>query len=220
MGSGATVVMFLGVLLALWLIPMTIKQHRQTLVVAQVLNSVAGLDVFVMTVLVSVLQLEGYANFILEELHLEGINEQLNNIVPAVPYIANQIPGDDYRIKVTSSLLPGGFTLLAAACVVSTVLGLVVLNKSSRALFDTDHRPIEASFADAGIQEHSLADSTGLGAGLLHLNFCLSALPSSCLMGDLAFCSFHSGAGAHWHCHDHPATGSLFCEWDHVQPWL
>jgi len=147
--SGSTVVVFLGVLFVLWVWPMTIRQHRKVLVVAQVLNSVAGLDVFVVTVLVSVLQLQGYAAFILEELHLDKINDSLNGIVPNFPFIADKIDDDDYSIRVTSSLLPG-FIMLASACVVSTVLGLAVLGKCSKALFDVEHRPIQASFADAG----------------------------------------------------------------------
>jgi hypothetical protein len=159
--SGVTVLGLLCVLLVLWMLPMTVKQHRHCLVLAQVLNSVAGLDVFVATVLVSTLQLESYANFILDELHLGGINDQLNNIIPHIPFIANQIPGDDYQIAVKSRLLPG-FGLLAAACLVSTILGWVIMRKCSKALFDTEHRPLAESFAAAGSAVFASQQRSGL----------------------------------------------------------
>lgn len=115
----------------------------------QILNSVAGLDVFVSTVLVSVLFLQTYAEFIFTELHLDTINDLLPAIIPQIPFIANKIDGDQYKIEVFSRLQPG-FPVLAAACVVSTVLGQIVLERASKALFDTEHRSLEESFADAG----------------------------------------------------------------------
>jgi len=147
--SGAMVLVFLVTLLVLWLHPMTVKGHRQALVLAQIVNSVTGLDVFVVSILASAMQITQYAQFIVKETGLAGVNPILEELIPKVPFVAKKMEGGYSVFDLNSRLMPG-FVLLALACVISTVLGLAVLNKSSKALFDTDHRSLDESFAAAG----------------------------------------------------------------------
>jgi len=146
--SGVTVLLFLMTVLVLWILPMTVQQHRKCLVLAQIINSVSGLDVFVVSILASVFQIQPYAQFILREIGLAGVNPLLQQYIPQIPFLANNMDG--YNVFDLNSRVMPGFVMLACACVISTVLGLMLLNRCSKALFDSDHSPLSESFARAG----------------------------------------------------------------------
>jgi len=152
--SGCMVLAFLATLTILWMVPMTVKQHRLVLVVAQVLNSVCGLDVFVLTVVASVFQIRPYVQFILKQTKLTTLNPILEKYIPAIPYIAERVD-DSYSVYDLQSELKPGFTVLLLSCLISSVVGMAILRKCSKALFDTLHRPLTVSFAEAGSHRSS-----------------------------------------------------------------
>merc|ERR1712166_688778 len=72
--SGLTVLIFLGLLLVLWNVPLTVKGQRMFLVIAQVMNAWSGLDVFVVAILACCLEISQFANFILSDVGLDAVN--------------------------------------------------------------------------------------------------------------------------------------------------
>jgi len=153
--SGCMVLVFLVTLTTLWMVPMTVKQHRRVLVIAQVINSVCGLDVFVVTVLASVFQIQPYVQFILGVTKLTNINPILEKYIPSIPYIAERVNGT-YSVYDLQSELKPGFTVLLLSCLISTVVGMMMLRKCSKALFDVLHRSLAVSFGEAASFHGSL----------------------------------------------------------------
>merc|ERR1712007_309491 len=147
--SGCMVLVFLVTLTVLWMVPMTVKQHRLVLVIAQVINSVCGLDVFVLTVVASVFQIQPYVQFILGLTKLTNLNPILEKYIPDIPYIAERVNGT-YSVYDLQSELKPGFTVLLLSCLISSVVGLMILRKCSKALFDVLHRPLAVTFSEAG----------------------------------------------------------------------
>jgi hypothetical protein len=145
--SGATILMQLVTLLVLWVKALTVGQQRKLLVFAQFVNSITGMDVFIVSICASVLQIEPYAQFIATNTGIAQFNPYLEEILPKIPFIASKI--DTYDIFDLNSRFAPGFSILALACAISTTVGLIVLRKSSSALFDTMHRPLAESFAEA-----------------------------------------------------------------------
>lgn len=146
--SGVTIIFQLISLLGLWVVKLTVSQQRKLLVVAQVVNSVTGMDVFIVSIFASVLQIEPFAQNIVLNTGLASLNPFLNEIIPKIPFIADKVDGD-YNVFDLQSRLRPGFVVLALACVLSTSISIVVLRKSSIALFDTQHRALAESFAEA-----------------------------------------------------------------------
>jgi len=146
--SGVTVLVFLGLLLVLWNVPLTVKGQRMFLVIAQVMNAWSGLDVFVVAILACCLEISQFANFILSDVGLDAVN-------PYMPLIFSFFPNWNQMLQenggatiftLTTQLKPG-FFLLAAAAILSTGIGQFTLNKCSTALFDPIHKPLTDSIA-------------------------------------------------------------------------
>jgi hypothetical protein len=146
--SGVTVLIFLGLLLVLWNVPLTVKGQRTFLVMAQVMNAWSGLDVFVVSILACVLEISQFADFIIDDTGLEAVNPYLPFIFAFFPNWNQQLQenGGATVFTLTTQLKPG-FWLLAVAALLSTGIGQVTLNKCSRSLFDANHQPLTDSIA-------------------------------------------------------------------------
>lgn len=153
--SGVTVLIFLGLLLVLWNVPLTVKGQRTFLVLAQIMNAWSGLDVFVVAILACVLEISQFANFILGDTGLDAINPYMPLIFSFFPEWNQMLEqGGGATIFTLTTKLEPGFWLLAIAAVLSTGIGQVTLNKCSRSLFDANNQPltnsIAASFTNTG----------------------------------------------------------------------
>merc|ERR1712232_329869 len=146
--SGVTVLIFLGLLLVLWNVPLTVKGQRTFLVLAQIMNAWSGLDVFVVAILACVLEISQFANFIIGDTGLDAINPYMSLIFSFFPEWAKMLQDDGGAtvFTLTTQLKPG-FWLLAVAAILSTGIGQVTLNKCSRSLFDANHQPLTDSIA-------------------------------------------------------------------------
>lgn len=123
------VLVYLALMIVLWTAPLTNKVQRRLFVAVQVMNAWSGLDVFVLSILASVLQIRQFA------LSIVGDKcDALNSLVEKTA-IAPMIPG--YPPVVCFDLhsdLREGFFLLAAAAVIADVTGAVVLSRCEAAL--------------------------------------------------------------------------------------
>merc|ERR1712139_103706 len=151
--SGLTVLIFLGLLLVLWNVPLTVKGQRMFLVLAQIMNAWSGLDVFVVAILACVLEISQFANFIMADTGVDAINPYMPLIFSFFPTWSQMLQdGGGATIFTLTTQLKPGFWLLAVAAILSTGIGQLTLNKCSKALFDANHQPltdsIVASFAN------------------------------------------------------------------------
>merc|ERR1711981_614910 len=144
--SGLTVLIFLGLLLVLWNVPLTVKGQRMFLVLAQVMNAWSGLDVFVVAILACVLEITQFADFIMGDTGIDVFNPYIPLVMSFFP-MWNDMLGDQKNIFTLTTHLRPGFWLLAIAAILSTGIGQVTLNKCSRALFDAKNQPLTDSIA-------------------------------------------------------------------------
>lgn len=146
--SGVTVLIFLGLLLVLWNVPLTVKGQRTFLVLAQIMNAWSGLDVFVVSILACVLEISQFANFIIGDTGLDALNQYLPTIFAFFPNWNQMLQdGGGATVFTLTTQLKPGFWLLAVAAILSTGIGQLTLNKCSRALFDANHQPLTDSIA-------------------------------------------------------------------------
>merc|ERR1712100_37716 len=146
--SGVTVLIFLGLLLVLWNVPLTVKGQRTFLVLAQIMNAWSGLDVFVVSILACVLEISHFANFIIGDTGLQALNLYLPFVFAFFPSWNEQLQeSGGANVFTLSTQLKPGFWLLAVAAILSTGIGQVTLNKCSRSLFDANHQPLTDSIA-------------------------------------------------------------------------
>merc|ERR1712100_1004733 len=146
--SGVTVLIFLGLLLVLWNVPLTVKGQRTFLVLAQIMNAWSGLDVFVVSIPACVLEISHFANFIIGDTGLQALNLYLPFVFAFFPSWNEQLQeSGGANVFTLSTQLKPGFWLLAVAAILSTGIGQVTLNKCSRSLFDANHQPLTDSIA-------------------------------------------------------------------------
>merc|ERR1712137_1423751 len=146
--SGITVLVFLVALLVLRTVPMTVKQHRLLLVFSQGLNSVCGLEIFVLAVLGSGFELEPQVLYLLGVTKVsKNLNPILEKYMPEIPYIAAKVNGQYYVFDLDFRLQFGSIILLIA-CIISTAVGMTVLRKCSNVLLDVMHRPLHTNDAE------------------------------------------------------------------------
>merc|ERR1711937_136909 len=107
--SGVTVLVFLGLLLVLWNVPLTVKGQRTFLVLAQVMNAWSGLDVFVVAILACVLEISQFANFIIGDTGLQALNPYLPLIFAFFPNWNDDLQkeGGATVFTLTTQLKPG-----------------------------------------------------------------------------------------------------------------
>jgi len=146
--SGVTVLIFLSLLLVLWNVPLTVKAQRTMLVLAQVMNAWSGLDVFVVAILACVMEISQFADFIVTDTGLDVVNNYIPLIMPFFPNWNQQLNDNGgANVFTLVTRLEPGFWLLAVAAILSTGVGQLTLNRCSKALFDTEHRPLSESIS-------------------------------------------------------------------------
>jgi len=121
------------ILIILWWAPLTNKVQRHLLITSQILNAWSALDVFVVSIMAGVLEIQQFTKFIV------GTKcDKLDALVAMTP-IADKIPGGVKCFDVETEL-EGGFWILLVATVLSTVIGQLMVAKSSAALSQQQSR--------------------------------------------------------------------------------
>ena len=140
--------LWLLLLALLWLLPLRPATQRRLLVAADVAQAWAALDVFLVTVLVSLFSLERYATFVLGD-ECDGLNALL-----ARPYIAALVHAEPRCFEVHNSLGPG-LWILGAASLLQMALGNAVMHLS-RAALDDHERHLGRSLHGAAQRERAV----------------------------------------------------------------
>jgi hypothetical protein len=126
------VVAYFVILIVLWCAPLTTKMQCEFLVVAQTFSAWSGLEVCVVSILASVLEISQFAMFIVGD-----ACNQINKILedPRAP----QLPGSQTCFGLKTDLRSGFFVLLSAG-VVSFVMGRMMIGRCKRTLgLDVEH---------------------------------------------------------------------------------
>jgi len=140
--------LWLLLLALLWLLPLRPATQRRLLVAAEVAQAWAALDVFLLTVLVSLFSLEQYAQFLLGD-ECDGLNTLL-----ARQYFAPLVHGDARCFEVHNTF-GAGMWILCAASLVQMALGNVVMH-ASRAALDDHERHLGRSLHGAVQRERAV----------------------------------------------------------------
>ena len=127
--------LWLAILTTLWLVPLRIPTQRRLFVAAEVAHAWAALDVFILTVIASLLELDQFAQFIVGD-ECDGIDAALRT------YFDYTVGGDkaEERCFVVDARLEGGIWLLFCASLVSMVCGHAVMHGGIEALEDHERR--------------------------------------------------------------------------------
>jgi len=120
---------FLAICAFLWLAPMSRRCFHNTIVIAEVTYAWAMLDVFAVMVVVALLELNQFAQFIMGD-ELNGINAILQEYEEFHPYL----PEQNVAFGITPSL-ESGYWMLAAFVFVANPVGLFVIH----AAIETEH---------------------------------------------------------------------------------
>jgi hypothetical protein len=91
----------LTTLLFLWLVPLSLHRQRQVFILAEILNAWTALDVFCISILAALLELQQFAAFIVGD-SCDGINQILTK------YLDGPLEGDDKCFDVIAKLKPVG----------------------------------------------------------------------------------------------------------------
>jgi len=115
-------------LICLWCLPIAKKHQRHLLIAAQIMNAWSALDVFVVSILASVLEISLFVELQIIGDKCDGIDAVLSR-----SRIASKLPGKITCFDVVSELQPG-FFILFFAMLISWVTGSIVLQRCSRLL--------------------------------------------------------------------------------------
>jgi len=119
------VIAYFCILLCLWCAPLTPRLQTHFYVASQILEAWNGIDVFVISILASVLEISQFVVFIIGD-KCDGINK----ILPKLPF---HLPGSETCFQITTELRSGFYILLIAA-IVSSVTGRVMMSRCKSAL--------------------------------------------------------------------------------------
>lgn len=102
---------FLIASLILWLVPLNLSKQRSLFVVSEILNSWSSLDVFCVSIVAAMLQIQQFAAFIVGD-SCDGINKILQKYFP---------DGDDICFDVVATIDPSAWTLFLPAILLLVV---------------------------------------------------------------------------------------------------
>lgn len=108
---------FLLSLVVLWLVPLTLRSQRQLHVLSEVLNAWSTLDVFCVSIVAALLEIQQFAAFIVGD-SCDGINQLL-----AKPTADEKLEGDDKCFDVQAYVKTASWVLFLAAALL-IVLGV------------------------------------------------------------------------------------------------
>jgi len=117
--------------LTLWLIPLTRKIQRRIYVVTEILNAWSAIDVFVVSVIASLLEISQFAQFIIGD-RCDLINVYLK------AYFDEALQGEDKCFDVITKLETGCW-LLFSGCIFYLISSIVVMRACHRALSKRDN---------------------------------------------------------------------------------
>jgi len=118
----------LAVLLALWCIPLSARHHHGLFIASEVLGAWAGLEVFIVSIVASLLELSQFAHFIIGD-RCDQINDLLAQFMPHL------FPPPDLPICFdVISTLQSGCIFLFGSALISAILGQLVTRLAERAL--------------------------------------------------------------------------------------
>ena len=89
----------LTLLLFMWLVPLSLHRQRQLFTLAEILNAWTALDVFCVSILAALLELQQFAAFIVGD-SCDQINEILSK------YLYDELDGDATCFDVIAKLKP------------------------------------------------------------------------------------------------------------------
>lgn len=116
------------ILVVLWWAPLSNKVQRRLLVSAQVLNAWSALEVFMLSIMAGVLEIQQFAKFIV------GTKcDKLDEVVAKIPSLADMIPGGVSCFDVKTELKEG-FWILLVSVLLSMVMGQLMMARCSTAL--------------------------------------------------------------------------------------
>ncbi len=118
---------WLAQLLTLWVLPLSRLWQMRLLSVAEVLQAWSALDVFLLTVVASLMELDKFAHFIVDDL-CAGVNGVLEDYFSG----GDLVPGEAscFGVKAT---MEGGTWMLLAVSIVSMAVGHFVMHVGNRA---------------------------------------------------------------------------------------
>jgi len=120
-------------ILLLWLFPMTVRTQRRLFISSEVLNAWASLEVFVISIIASILEISQFAKFIVGD-KCDQINVLLKEVSEVLPWL---YPPSEQMIcfDVKTKLLNGCWVLFGAS-LGAIVIGQLVTRCCQRALND------------------------------------------------------------------------------------
>lgn len=130
MFSGLSVLAYHAILIVLWCAPLSHRLQTHFFVASQVLNAWSGLDVFVLSICVCILEIERFATYIVGHKC-----DALNKLLVRLPF-ADDIPGPKTCFDVDSEL-KAGFWILLTAAIISGVVGRLMIARCKTALCST-----------------------------------------------------------------------------------
>eukprot|EP00730_Choanoeca_flexa_P002675 TRINITY_DN11127_c0_g1_i3.p1 TRINITY_DN11127_c0_g1~~TRINITY_DN11127_c0_g1_i3.p1 ORF type:complete len:977 (+),score=222.83 TRINITY_DN11127_c0_g1_i3:236-2932(+) len=114
------------VLLVLWLTPLTAKAQRRLYIAAEILFAWSGLEVYLLSIVMALLQLQPLTHFIIGH-KCDTINALLR------PFLSRELDGDSVCFDVTTDINNGTF-ILVGCCVVNMLATLVVMRLCHQAV--------------------------------------------------------------------------------------
>lgn len=111
--------------LIIWLVPLTPRAHRYLLNSIEVCAAWSMLDVFVVMMLSSMLELDKFAQYIVQDECW-----RLNDVLAYFPQLSDLLPGEPVCLGIVPSLTPP-FWLLTAGTLISVPFSLIVMAAAS-----------------------------------------------------------------------------------------
>jgi hypothetical protein len=152
---------FLASLLVLWFVPLSLRRQRQFHVLSEVFNAWSTLDVFCISIVAALLEIQQFAAFIVGD-SCDGINEVLMK-----PTLDKKLQGDDKCFDVQAYVKSASWVLFLAAGLL-IVLGIPSLAAAhhtiKRRLGDVHHHNLELNHHEqALVKNHGFASTNNQG---------------------------------------------------------
>eukprot|EP01092_Planopodium_desertum_P006453 TRINITY_DN2682_c0_g1_i2.p1 TRINITY_DN2682_c0_g1~~TRINITY_DN2682_c0_g1_i2.p1 ORF type:complete len:196 (-),score=29.30 TRINITY_DN2682_c0_g1_i2:69-656(-) len=125
--------LYLLVLLVLWVVPMKSQLRRIVFVLSEIFNAWSALEVFVVSVIAALLEIEQFAKFIIGN-RCDQINVLLQD------YASDLLEGDNVCFDVVATLKEGCW-ILFAGCLLYLLVGTLVMKICHKVLEEAGELP-------------------------------------------------------------------------------
>eukprot|EP00301_Raphidiophrys_heterophryoidea_P013357 c20756_g1_i1.p1 GENE.c20756_g1_i1~~c20756_g1_i1.p1 ORF type:complete len:620 (-),score=213.93 c20756_g1_i1:79-1821(-) len=171
-------VIHLITILGLWLIPFTVAAQRRVFIAAEVLNAWASLEVFVVSIIASILEISQFAKFIVGDScdQIDVLLRVISTMLPGVYPPTEEMVCFDVRTK-----LENGCWVLFGASLGAIAIGQLVTRSCQRALEDRIELHSQ-ELADDGAEtssEHGSSSCCGSSCGVVAKSMMLLRLVRS-----------------------------------------